>query len=125
MTTRDSHIGSHCQHRLSDQVSANTHNLYVQPDLSGANLTRAGVRGGHLRRSILNVAGLSRASLNNAELYLANLARADLSGTNFSGAVLVETILAGVDLTCTLGLDKCFHAGPSVVDFRTLSRSRD
>jgi hypothetical protein len=24
MTTRDSHIGSHCQHRLSDQVSANT-----------------------------------------------------------------------------------------------------
>src|SRR5215468_4660275 len=25
MTTRDSHIGSHYQHRLSDQVSANTH----------------------------------------------------------------------------------------------------
>src|SRR5215472_4172204 len=24
MTTRDSHIGSHCQHRLSDQVPANT-----------------------------------------------------------------------------------------------------
>src|SRR5215472_3929651 len=24
MTTHDSHIGSHCQHRLSDQVSTNT-----------------------------------------------------------------------------------------------------
>ena len=27
MTTRDSHIGSHYQHRLSDRVSANTEEL--------------------------------------------------------------------------------------------------
>src|SRR5215471_6760006 len=37
MTTRDSHIGSHYQHRLSDQVSANT--LYLThpaPTAAGA-----------------------------------------------------------------------------------------
>jgi len=29
MTTHDSHIGSHSQHRLSDQVSANTFQIFL------------------------------------------------------------------------------------------------
>src|SRR5215471_11254335 len=31
MTTRDSHIGSHYQHRLSDRVSANTSEVIAEP----------------------------------------------------------------------------------------------
>src|SRR5262249_18395940 len=41
MTTRDSHIGSHYQHRLSDQVSANP--PYLIPDARYGRVREAGV----------------------------------------------------------------------------------
>jgi hypothetical protein len=111
-----------------------------EADLSGANLWRANLSGADLRGATLSEANLnetylpsanlafadlSGADLRGATLREANLSEADLSGTNFTEASLSETILADVDLTCALGLDKCFHGGPSVLDFRTLSRSGD
>jgi hypothetical protein len=65
--------------------------------------------------------------------YKTDLAGADLSGADLSGAgpqrggpaELIETIFANVDLTATKGLNACLHIGPSSIDFRTLSRSKN
>ena len=37
--------------------------------------------------------------------------------------MLLETVFGNVDLTKAIELDKCVHSGPSIIDFRTLSRS--
>jgi hypothetical protein len=37
--------------------------------------------------------------------------------------MLVDTVLADIDLSGCAGLDSCDHAGPSIVDYRTLQRS--
>lgn len=114
-------------------------NLY-EADLSGANLSRANLFGADLRRADLSQADLSlaalrRANLSNADLSNADLTGADLRNTNlasahlpnvdFSGAYFFETILGDVDLSKSLGLIKCVHRAPSVIDFRTLVRSED
>jgi hypothetical protein len=44
-------------------------------------------------------------------------------GADLAGAVLSETILANLTLSQTLGLERCQHLGPSVIDPRTLARS--
>jgi hypothetical protein len=73
----------------------------------------------------LSVADLSGADLSVADLSGANLSGADLSGAILSGAFLLETIFADVDLTATKGLNACEYVGPSPIDFRTLSRSKN
>ena len=60
-----------------------------------------------------------------ANLIGANLTNADLTEADLSRALLSETIFADVDLTDTKGLNACEHVGPSLIDFRTLSRSRN
>jgi uncharacterized protein YjbI with pentapeptide repeats len=106
-------------------------------DLTGANLTGANLNGADLRRADLtgaNFTGASlRADLGEADLRSANLNGADLTGAdlyeaaldgaNLNDAVFYETILGNVDLNKTIGLDNCHHYGPSIIDFRTLSRS--
>jgi uncharacterized protein YjbI with pentapeptide repeats len=87
-------------------------------DLGGANLHEADLSGADLSGADLSYANLSWAKLNGA-----NLREATLSRTDLSEAILVDTILGDVDLNETIGLDECYHAGPSIVDFRTLSRS--
>jgi len=52
-----------------------------------------------------------------------NLSNSDLTDANLTGAELFETILAGLDLTTVIGLETCRHAGPSIIDHRTLQRS--
>src|SRR5215468_8610816 len=50
MTTRDSHIGSHYQHRLSDQVSANTNGYFGMrgcPEEGGPNAEHATLINGY------------------------------------------------------------------------------
>ena len=66
-----------------------------------------------------------RNSANPPDLSVADLSGADLSGAILSGAFLLETIFADVDLTATKGLNACLHIGPSSIDFRTLSRSKN
>jgi hypothetical protein len=98
-------------------ASLNGTNLIVA-DLAAANLS-----GAHLSGADLRWADLSKANLQGADLSAANLIRASLSGANLQGAWLKETVLGDVDLSAVIGLEACAHAGPSIIDFRTLERS--
>jgi hypothetical protein len=89
-------------------------------DLGGANLGRADLSAAYLYR-----AHLSGADLSGANLRWANLSGANLSGANLSRASLYETVFADVDFGGTIGLESCIHDGPSVIDHRTLLRSRN
>lgn len=94
-------------------------NLYAA-NLSGANLSEA-----FLCRAVLSKARLNGAHLTGTNLSSANLQAADLGGAVMTGAILNETVFADVDLSSRkLDLLKVVHRGPSVVDSRTLARSR-
>ncbi|MGI9505157.1 MAG: toll/interleukin-1 receptor domain-containing protein [Geminicoccaceae bacterium] len=73
---------------------------FTDADLSYAKLTNSCIRGSNFSESILH--------------------KADLSMT-----LLDRTIIGNVDLTTTLGLDRCSHSGPSIVDQRTMLRSKN
>jgi hypothetical protein len=107
-------------------------------DLIGANLKRAELRDANLDEADFSGANLSEANLNGAKITEANLTRANLAqanlieadvswanlaGADLSGAYFLDTNLGSLDLTNTIGLDHCKHNGPSLIDFRTLSRS--
>jgi len=118
---------------LSRVHLGNAH-LY-EADLSNSRLRAAYLGGAHLVGADLHEANLSDANLTNANLCDANLKGADLGGVNlsrswlaradFSGAIFSETIFGQVNLSAATGLESCVHAGPSVIDFRTLARSKD
>jgi hypothetical protein len=59
----------------------------------------------------------------NADLFAANLARTRLAGADLTGSVLGFTIFGITVLTEVKGLNACFHAGPSTIDFQTLQES--
>src|SRR5918995_1819863 len=58
--------------------------LFIEPDLTGAELREA---------------DLARANLSRAELSEANLTGADLTGANLTGADLTQADLSGADLS--------------------------
>jgi uncharacterized protein YjbI with pentapeptide repeats len=93
-------------------------NLRPGVDLRGANLSRA-----HLREARLGTLGLTGTNLTGAHLSGAVFSGTTLSGANLSEAILHETVFANVDLSGCEGLESCVHAGPSIVDIRTLQRS--
>jgi uncharacterized protein YjbI with pentapeptide repeats len=88
--------------------------------LSGANLSMA-----NLSMADLSGANLSGANLSGADLRGANLTMVNLSGADLTEALVWETIFGDVDLTATNGLNDCRHLGPSPIDFRTLSLSKN
>jgi uncharacterized protein YjbI with pentapeptide repeats len=106
----------------------------ILPDLSGAGLRRRMLRGfdlsgSNFSRADLRDTNLRRANLTAAKLDGAKLNRALLSGTKLENAtfkktVLYETVFADVDLSNVRDLAECIHKGPSVLDHRTLARSR-
>jgi TIR domain/Pentapeptide repeats (8 copies) len=115
-------------------------NPKIRPDLRGADLREANLReadlfGADLSGADLTIANLREANLIGAYVFGADLRAADLSGAyfvaaylhgaNFTGAVFFSTILGNVDLSEAVGLGDCRHLGPSIVDFRTLYRSRE
>lgn len=110
-------------------------NPQISPDLSGADLRKRSLRNFDLARADLSSANLRdvsfrRASLNNANLSEAKLHRAFFSGsrlrgTNFQKSLLYETVFANVDLGVSQNVSEFIHRGPSVVDHRTLARSRN
>jgi uncharacterized protein YjbI with pentapeptide repeats len=101
-------------------VRANLHHA----DLTRAALTGANLNGANLARADLTGARLTGARLTNARLTGTNLTNARLSGADLAGADLYETVLAGLDLSQTIGLEACHHLGPSGIDHRTLLRSQ-
>ncbi len=76
---------------------------------------------------------LSHANFSNANLYWMT-GIADLKGANFTGAVFHRvgfggchfngTILANVDLRNTYGLEQASHHGPSIIDEKTILKSK-
>jgi uncharacterized protein YjbI with pentapeptide repeats/predicted ATP-binding protein involved in virulence len=87
--------------------------------LSDALLSYAKLGGANLRRADLSYAQLSRADLSDA-----NLRRAELGGADLRDASLSETIFADVNLSEAIGLEACVHRTVSIIDFRTLKKSK-
>jgi uncharacterized protein YjbI with pentapeptide repeats len=107
-------------------------------DLHTANLPKSNLKDANLIAANLRIANLSGADLRDANFFRASLIQADLCeanlhGTNFTGANLTDlivsrarlsqTVFGGTNLQHVIGLGECAHLGPSVIDFRTLSRS--
>ena len=107
----------------------------TRPDLSGLDLRKRSLRDLDLRKANLSGSDLRDVNFRRSDLSGANLGgtklnRAFFSATKvrdarFSGARLYETVFANVDLSTAVGLDEVIHRGPSVLDHRTLSRSRN
>src|SRR5262249_40434089 len=90
-------------------------------NLRGANLAGADLAGAELFFTLLIEADLRGANLAGADLTGANLTGANLAGAILTGATLCETVLANCrDLHQAIGLTEVRHAGPSVLDVRTL-----
>jgi uncharacterized protein YjbI with pentapeptide repeats len=98
--------------------------LLEEADLMGAKLTGANLSGSGLNHAGLEETTLIRADLTKADLTSANLRGANMNGANLTEAYLRGTIFGDVDLTSVIGLETCKHEGPSVVDHRTLQKSR-
>lgn len=94
-------------------------------NLSGANLEQANLTGADLTGANLNGSRLTKANLDNADLGDAYVGNTSLDGTRLDNARLFETVFSDVDLSKAVGLEHCYHAGPSVVDHRTFLRSQD
>jgi hypothetical protein len=92
-------------------------------DLSRANLSRANLMDADLIGADLREADLSGADLNGADLREANLRGARLSGVDLRRARIWETSFVNTNLREVMGLDSCYHEGPSTLDHRTLSKS--
>jgi uncharacterized protein YjbI with pentapeptide repeats len=110
----------------------------VVADLAGSTLVGANLRGANLRGAKFHKANLADAifttadltetlltmtNLARANLVNTNLAEADLAGADLSGALLFKTRLGNTNLTGVRGLETCRHAGPSVLDHRSLTKS--
>jgi hypothetical protein len=140
--------------RGADLNGANLHEAQLQgavlrqADLRMTNIEFADLQGADLREASLWKARLYYTDLSDAKLIgadlretncahsrfiAANLQRCNLSQTNFSGADLQsadvanatmgETVLAGLDLSRTQGLNTVRHIGPSPIGIDTIYRS--
>ena len=109
-------------------------NPAVVPDLSGTDLSgwgnlamvdlhEANLSGATLGGVNLDGATLNMANLTDAKIIMVNLSGASLYGANLSGAKIMRTIFADTNLTAALGLESCFHAGPSSVGIDTVFKS--
>src|SRR5262244_697771 len=105
----------------------------IRPDLSGAdlfcanlkgaNLSGAHLDGADLRQANLIEADLGGADLDGARLNRANLTEAMMAGADLREGYLLETVFGNTTLSEVNGLDQCHHLGPSIIDFQTLENS--
>jgi uncharacterized protein YjbI with pentapeptide repeats len=101
---------------LSDAVLTNT-------DMSTVALANANLIGAELSSAKVAYSDLSFANLTNAVLNYAHLNDVNLTSANLTGARVNETIFADLNLATVVGLEKCHHTGPSLIDYRTLEKS--
>ena len=95
----------------------------IGTNLSAADLSGTNFRGADLTGANLVGANLSGADFRQANFLQTNLIMAHLSKADLSEARLFNTIFGSTYLKDSIGLDKCIHAGPSVIDHRTLQIS--
>jgi uncharacterized protein YjbI with pentapeptide repeats len=98
--------------------------ILTRANLNEAILTEAKLIGSHLSGASLNRVYLAGADLTRADLTEANFSRADLIGVNLHMAILWDTVLGDTNLVGAVGLETCRHQGPSILDHRTIMRSR-
>lgn len=98
---------------------------FCEANLVGANLCYANIKSARLSGANLTEATLLDANLQNAYLGGTNLRAVNLRNTDFSQSILYETVLGDIDLTNAIGLDRCNHRGPSIVDHRTFHCSKN
>ena len=111
----------------------------INPVLSGADLSRANLRGANLIgtrlrgvdlsgarliKANLRGADLSRASLRGAHLRGSDLSRGTFHGTDLSRAIVVHTTFADTDLSDVRGLEAVVHQGPSSIGIDTIYKSK-
>jgi uncharacterized protein YjbI with pentapeptide repeats len=96
-----------------------------EADLTSADLSAANLSNTDLTRARCERTDLTGADLRGANLRLAYIARADLHAAHLNGADFSMTTLSFLNLTETVGLEECEHAGPSAVDWYTLLISRN
>lgn len=111
-----------------------TQNPDVTPNLRGADLRRKNLRNYDLSRCDFSNADLRDVSFRKADLrdsilastklYRAFFSSSSMGGATLRDATLYETVFANVDLSEVKDLGDCAHKGPSVLDHRTLVRSR-
>lgn len=109
-------------------------------DLSHADLTEADLEWADLRWADLIGADLKRANLKKADLHKAdlqgaNLREADFTQANFEDASLVDAIIDkavfdktrfnNTDMSAVIGAESANHAGNSIIDAETISKSED
>lgn len=99
-----------------------------QAHLRHATLTKANLRYVDLSGADLSLADLSGADLTGADLTGADLSRASLLGTDLELAKLtdclfVATVITGVNLSKSEGLEEVVHTGPSSIGIDTISLS--
>jgi uncharacterized protein YjbI with pentapeptide repeats len=98
--------------------------ILFNANLTGADLSKADLRRANLITATLIVADLCAADLTGAHLHSAVLRGADLIEADLSEVVLFGTVFSDTDLTDVRGLATCHHVGPSILDHRTLAKSR-
>jgi uncharacterized protein YjbI with pentapeptide repeats len=108
--------------------------LLNDANLMGADLKYADLRDAHLKRANLCWADLSASSFRGADLrgailceaklHKADFTESNLTGADFTNAKFGATVLGGIDLSETTGLDKVKHKYPSQVSTGTLERSK-
>lgn len=114
--------------------STNFQNAYLQgADLTATAATNANFAKANLSCARLQSADLSHADLKGAvivgaklvgaNLTNANFTAANLSKSNLQDAILAETVFGNTNLMNTKGLAICRHAGPCVIDHRTIQQT--
>ena len=121
----------------------------ARPDLVGAMLRRAKLRGidlsgADLRGADLSEVDFTQANLRGTNLHWVNLNESNLAGADFTGAALMDTqfgganlrhadltnsivaqaIFVNLDLSEVKGLETVSHGGPSTIGIDTIYRSK-
>jgi uncharacterized protein YjbI with pentapeptide repeats len=92
-------------------------------DLNGADLSGADLRDAYLFGGNLLGTNLEGANLREVDLIGANLRDADLSEADLSKAEMGLTVLGGIDLSNTIGLEEVIHVRGSTLGTNTIRRS--
>ncbi|MCZ6835827.1 MAG: pentapeptide repeat-containing protein [Planctomycetota bacterium] len=92
-------------------------------NLGRCNFTNANLASAHINNADCSYADFTKANLNGAHLDNANCTMACFDNTDFTKAVISRSILASVDLSTAIGLDKTKHYGASTLGLDTFRQS--
>jgi hypothetical protein len=93
--------------------------------IAGSRFCAANLRAANLAGSYLSGVDLTEANLTDANLSQVHFERPKLAGADLSGATLNQTVFSNADLSRVKGLETCNHRDASVLDHRTLMKSRN